>query len=125
MLEIHEIKDLSLYKTLLEDISSENPHVIEAVDKNVCTGTAVFDYNGDTVRLLYIHCVDDLYLFDGIVRTVMFKGSIIGLKKAEFCVNSPDALDSLKKLGFLKNDKPIVLISDFLDKCEHCENSTQ
>lgn len=126
MLEIHEIKDLTPYSALLQVILSDNPHVIEAMDKGRCAGTAVFDYTEDTVRLLDIRCPEDLYLFDGIVRTVLFKGALLGLEKAELCAaDDPQAHEALEKLGFLKNGQTIVAIADFLNKCEHCENSGQ
>ena len=123
MLEIHEIKDFTNYTALLEGISSDAPHVIEAIENDICVGNAVYDYLDDCVRLLSLRCIEDLYLLDGIVRTVMLKGSLAGLEYAELTADTAENADAFKKLGFLKEGSGRVKIDDFLGKCKHCENS--
>lgn len=123
MLEIREIHDFSAYAELLGKISSQQPHIIEAIENNACVGIAVFDYTSSAVRLLHISCTGDLYLFDGIVRTVMFKGELRGLEKALLPTDDDSAVGRLTSLGFLAGGKSEVRIADFLGKCKHCENS--
>ncbi len=90
MLEILEQKDTADYTTLLEEISADAPvHVVESMSEDQVTGYAVFSYHPDAVTLYRCEAGKDMVLFDGIVRSVLFKAAMRGINRAVFQFEHP------------------------------------
>lgn len=123
MLEIHQRNDLEGYSKYLNEfgLSSSDAQIIEAIDNNNVLGFSIFSYESDTV---IIHCVnynEDKYLCDGIIRTVLFKASLIGIDKAQFKMSD---LSIAENLGFiLKGSNSLASIQTIMNNCKNCKNS--
>ena len=64
----------------------------------------------------------DLYLCDGLVRSVLFKGCLKGLDSAVFEVKDKTKFARLKSLAFVKdNHKTLDNMNEFMDKCKKCK----
>lgn len=125
MLEIHQRSDENGYEKLLGGLDAEGGvKIIEAFDKGEVIGFGIFSYDGGALNLYKISAGGDLYLFDGIVRSALFKASLNGIEKAEVKSRAPEEIESYKKLNFISGDNFIIEpISQFMNGCKNCKNS--
>lgn len=121
MLEILQAKDYKKYYPLFEKlgIQDEIVSVVEAQNNNEVIGYGVYYFKGDTQIICEINCNDDKYLYDGIVRAILFIAFTNNINKAEFKL---DDYSLLKELNLVyESDKNISNIIDFFDKCKDCK----
>ena len=94
------------------------PNVVEATDKDEVIGIGVYHFDDETVVLDKVDSKGDLYLYDGIVRAVLFLAMMKGIDTARF--DFPD-LDNVKKLGFVQNNDNVLRdLNGFMSKCKSC-----
>lgn len=122
MLEIQETLELSRYKSVIEAAGNDDLHITEAFDKGEVNGFIAYAYDSEAVIIYDFNDNDDLYLCDGLVRSVLFKGCLKGLDKAEFKICDEKKLSRLKSLLFVKdNSNMLENMNEFMDKCKKCK----
>ncbi|MCD8328619.1 MAG: hypothetical protein LUC25_05930 [Ruminococcus sp.] len=120
MLEIKVATDREEYFEKLSKLGldEELTLVVESYDKGEVNGYGFYHLEGDSVSIDYIESYQDLILFDGIVRSILFKAMLSGIDKAVF---SDAQLGKFQMLGFVQNNyKTIDSIGEFLSKCKSC-----
>ena len=123
MLEIVQAHDFKKYQEIIKtlDIADEIISIVEALDKNEVIGFGIYHYNSDKVIIDFVESYEDKYLYDGIVRSILFLAITNNINCAEFKVVKNQVLI---ELGFVnENDNYIQNISDFMDKCKNCKKS--
>mgnify|MGYP000021180684 FL=1 len=122
MLEIQEKFSSDGYENVIAEAGSKNLHITEAMDKNNVIGFIAYAYNDDAVIIYDFDDGGDLYLCDGLVRSVLFKGCLKGLDSAVFEVKDKTKFARLKSLSFVKdNHKILDNMNEFMDKCKKCK----
>ncbi|MEG0614507.1 MAG: hypothetical protein RR540_02025 [Oscillospiraceae bacterium] len=123
MLEIHQKADIIGYEKFI-DKAKINPNevkIVEAFDKGKVIGYGIFSYSEDTVKIFAVDYGDDKYLCDGIVRTILFKASMLFIDKAEFVFEN---LSLMEQLHFLeKGSNTLNSIKNVMDNCKSCKKS--
>lgn len=121
MLEIHSCKDIYLYSSYINEHKlPKEVEIAEAFDKDKVIGFGIFEYDIEVVKLYAVEC-EEPALFDGIVRTILFKASIKGIDRAEFLVGERE-MESLYTLGILKNgEKTLQSIQEIMGGCKNCK----
>ncbi|MCC8192619.1 MAG: hypothetical protein LIO41_06260 [Ruminococcus sp.] len=120
MLEIKVAEDREKYFEELSKfgLDEDLTLVVESYDKGEVNGYGFYHLEGDSVSIDYIESYQDLILFDGIVRSILFKAMLSGIDKAAF---SDVQLGKFQMLGFVQNNyKTLDSIGDFLSKCKSC-----
>lgn len=120
MLEILQTKNFENYIPRLEKmgIMDSFPNVVEATDKDKVIGLGIYHFENDSVIIDEIEANDDLYLYDGIVRAVLFLAMMKGIDIAKF--NLSDMTNAVK-LGFVNNAENVLNpITAFMSKCKSC-----
>ncbi|MCD7727690.1 MAG: hypothetical protein LUH08_00975 [Ruminococcus sp.] len=120
MLEIKVAEDREKYFEELSKfgLDEDLTLVVESYDKGEVNGYGFYHLEGDSVSIDYIESYQDLILFDGIVRSILFKAMLSGIDKAVF---SDVQLGKFQMLGFVQNNyKTLDSIGDFLSKCKSC-----
>lgn len=122
MLEIHQRKDTQEYSGYLKNCNLDNKDalVIEAFDKGKVTGFCIFTYGDDCVNLYYVEYGEDVYLFDGLIRTVLFKASLKGIDKAVYFFENKGNFELLEK--FRTVDKGMATLSSIQNVMNGCKN---
>ena len=104
MLKILEQKNLAPYRDLLDGIQTEFPlYLTEALDGDKVTGFIVYAYETEQVAVHAVNDGGDLYLCDGLVRSVLFKGLLRGLNEAVFRLTDTAMMEKMRTLRFVKN----------------------
>lgn len=120
MLEIKNAIEVNKYRDEIERLKLDPDFtmVVESFDKENVNGYGFYHLENDKVIIDYINDGDDILLFDGIVRSILFKALLSGINKAGF---SDIQIDKFLRLGFVQNNyKSIDTIEDFLSKCKSC-----
>ncbi|MFA5658904.1 MAG: hypothetical protein WC900_06430 [Oscillospiraceae bacterium] len=120
MLEIKQTRNISNYEKILDKLGIRNQaaSVVEAYDKNEITGFGIYRFENGKVIIEHAESGDDLYLFDGIIRSMLFIAMTSGIEEAVFNLSCNELL---LRLGFVKdNEKCIYSISDFMNNCKNC-----
>jgi hypothetical protein len=120
MLEIVQAKDYKKYGELFEKLKIEDEiiSVVEAMDNKKVIGCGIYHFDEKSVIVDYIDSGDDLQLYDGIVRSILFLAMNNGINRAVF--NFDDYSD-LVKLKFTNGkDNFINDISEILVSCKKC-----
>ncbi len=120
MLEILQTKNFEKYIPQLEKMGIiENfPNVVEATDKDEILGIGIYHFDSDGVVLDEISANGDLYLYDGIVRAILFLAMMKGIDVAKFNLSD---MTNATKLGFVKNGEKILSpVTSFMSKCKSC-----
>ena len=120
MLEIKQTDAFSKYNMTAVSPDGSELHIVEAVTGEYTDGMALFGYDKDTVKIYSVDSGIDLLLCDGLVRTVMLKASMRGIKTIHFCCEDKTEMIMLKKLHFIENDSLSADIDDFMGGCGHC-----
>jgi hypothetical protein len=123
MLEILECKNTKKYDHILENTEAkEKLYVVEACDKEKVNGYAIYGYSEDKVLIYDFECSNDLYLCDGIIRSVLLKATLKGIDIADFIIEDFNKIKILKALKFVgNNDKKLFNIMDFMNNCKKCK----
>lgn len=120
MLEIVQAKDYKKYSELFEKLKIEDEiiSVVEAMDNKNVIGCGIYHFDDKSVIIDYIDSGDDLQLYDGIVRSILFLAMNNGINSAVFNI---DDYSSLIKLKFINGkDKFINNINNFMNNCKKC-----
>ncbi len=125
MLKILEQKNLAPYRDLLDGIQTEFPlYLTEALDGDKVTGFIVYAYETEQVAVHAVNDGGDLYLCDGLVRSVLFKGLLRGLNEAVFRLTDTAMMEKMRTLRFVKNDENTLKnIAEIMDNCKSCKES--
>ncbi|MDO5560747.1 MAG: hypothetical protein Q4F95_14290 [Oscillospiraceae bacterium] len=120
MLQIHENKDLSEYSSAVTGI--DDPRVVESIGSDgEKTGYAVYSYTDNMVYIYRCEYGTDIYLCDGILRAVMFKAYLRGIKKAQ-CEACSQGQNLFEKLKYPCNSQmQIESIDSFFNECKKCK----
>lgn len=120
MLQILQTKNIESYSELILSLGleKENVSVVEATDKEEILGIGIYALEREQVTVYYIDAKNDLYLFDGIVRSILFLAVLKDVDKAVFALSDRN---DLEKLGFVqKNDNCLLSLKEFMSKCKSC-----
>lgn len=120
MLQILQTKNFEKYTKKLDEmgISDKFPNVVEATDKDEILGLGIYHFEDNMVVLDEISAENDLYLYDGIVRAILFLAMMKEIDVAKFNLSD---MTNVKKLGFVKNDENILSpVTSFMSKCKSC-----
>lgn len=120
MLQILQTKNFNNYIEKLEKmgILDKFPNVVEATDKGEIIGLGIYHFEEKMVVVDEISAENDLYLYDGIVRAILFLAMMKGIDIAKF--NLTD-MTQVKKLKFVKDDENILSpVTSFMSKCKSC-----
>ncbi len=123
MLEIHQKIDINGYTGYLYELglSADEAKIIEAFDNEKVIGFSIFRYFEDKIQISIVECNDDKYLFDGIIRTALFKASLLGIDKAEFLMTD---LKFAEALGFINNGSNCLSsIQSVMNGCKSCKKN--
>lgn len=121
MLEIIQAKDFSPYYDLIKKLNIDDDiiSVAEAVDKGNVIGFGIYHYKNDYVIINYLDSKGDLYLYDGIIRSILFLAFNNGINKAIFML---DDTSDIERLKFVENgEKCIDNIDKILSNCKSCK----
>lgn len=106
------------------DIEPEKACVSESRDSGRINGFGIYEMTADSVILHKISPENDLVLFDGIARSIMFLAVLKGIEKAVFKAST---MDNAGKLRFVKDEsgvlEPISEIFNGCDDCRHNKNN--
>lgn len=126
MLEIQEKFSAEGYGELIEKAEGYDLHITEAFDKGRVTGFIAYAYSSGKTLIFDYDDGGDLYLCDGLVRSVLFKSCLKGIEEAYFVIEDGEKLDRLKKLKFVQNDdKTLKNLDDFMNSCKKCREKSQ
>lgn len=127
MLEIVEQKHLDAYAELLDNLPAPKGtklYLTEALEKNEVQGYIVYAYEPDRVAIYAVSDGGDLYLCDGLVRSVLFKGELKGLEKAVFNLQDAAMMERMKSLHFVQNDgNTLDDIREIMESCKKCKEN--
>ena len=116
MLEIHQRQDTKGYENLIGDI--EFPIIIEAMTDNKVDGFCIYEYGDNGVVIHELSYNGDLYLCDGIIRTALFKASMLGVDTARF---SEKTREVAKKLHLCDENGALSSIESVMSGCAGCK----
>jgi len=123
MLQILKQENKQGYLTKLAELGldPEKVSVSEAIDGGNVIGFGIYELTSDSIM---IHCIEpqnDLVLFDGIARSVMFLAVLKGIEKAEYRY---DTRKNAALLKFITDEKPYLEpISSIFNGCEGCRHN--
>ena len=118
MLEIHENKDHTAYASQLEKIDAFFPVVVESFENGNVTGYGIYSCTPKKVTVHDFSDTNNLYLLDGIIRTMLFKAAMQGIDYAEFDIKDDNKNVLLEKL---KYGKSIESLNEFFSSCKNCK----
>lgn len=122
MLEIQEKFSTEGYEKIIESAGNSAIHITEAFDKGEIIGFIAYAYDEDKTLIYDYGDGGDLYLCDGLVRSVLFKSCIKGINTAVFKLSDEKLYENLIKLGFVQNDnKTLKNLNEFMDGCKKCK----
>lgn len=124
MLEIHEVKDISYYKKIADNlpVHPQNLKAVEAMSRDgKVIGSGIYSYEDGNVVIYTCEYGDDTDLGDGILRSILFKAMLKGIDTG-VCIAENDGINLFNKMKYTKPDSnKIESINDFLNKCRRCK----
>ncbi len=128
MLQIVEQKDLSGYEALLDSLKAPEGtrlYLTEALDAGAVTGHIVYAYEPDRAAIYAVDDGGDLYLCDGLVRSVLFKAQLRGMEKAVYYVQDAAMMARIRSLRLAqKEDAILENINEIMESCKKCKENT-
>ena len=126
MLEIQERFDTVGYEELKKAAGSTELHITEALDRGSVIGYIAYSYGTDKTVVYGLDDGGDLMLCDGLVRSVMLKSVLKGIKHMLFELDDSAKFDALKKLRFLSGDsRQCSDLDSFMNGCQSCKNKKE
>ena len=124
MLQILKREDKSPYLAQIADLglSDSEISVSEAVDGDLVLGYALYKISPEAIEIFKISPQNDLLLFDGIARSILFLAVLKGVERAKFKLND---LTEAKKLGFVNDDGVLEDISSVFSGCKGCKHNNE
>lgn len=121
MLEIHSGNIKRYSKNIIEHNITDDAKVVEAFDeKEEVIGHAIYVEKEDIIEIYEVDCNPDLYLYDGIVRTILFKGMLKGINKAEYNLKDMTKIYKLRLSD--KDSNKLSSIESIMNSCKNCKN---
>ncbi len=120
MLEIVQAKDFKKYYPLFIEhgIQDEVISVVEALSNDAVIGYGIYYYKNNNVVISCLNSYGDIFLYDGIVRAILYLAISNNVNSAEFCIEDKTIL---KELKFIDKDDYIQDLIYFLEKCKNCK----
>ncbi|MBP5578365.1 MAG: hypothetical protein J6X56_02625 [Ruminococcus sp.] len=123
MLEIQERLSSDGYEELRKAAGGAELHITEALDKGEVIGYIAYSYGTDRTVVYGLDDGGDIMLCDGLVRSVMLKSVMKGIKRMLFELDD-SCFDKLKKLRFVKGDsRQCGDLDSFMNGCQSCKNN--
>ncbi len=123
MLEIQERFDTVGYERLKEVSGSAVLHITEAIDGDGVIGFIAYSYGAERTIVYDYDDGGDLMLCDGLVRSVMLKSVLKGIKHMLFDFDDSSKFDDLKRLRFISGDsRQCSDLDSFMNSCQSCKN---
>lgn len=124
MLEIQEKFTTEGYESVVEAAGDVQLHITEAYDKGEVTGFIAYSYEDDHTVVYDYDDGGDLYLCDGLVRSVLFKSCLKGIGKAVFRISDKKKYENLKRLRFVTDESyELEKLDDFMNSCKGCKGN--
>lgn len=122
MLQIIKKEDKQKYADIAVSlgISIDTVHVSEAMDGDDVIGFSLYTLEADRIRIHIIQPCNDLVLYDGIVRSVLFLAVMKGIEKACFDEQSIETARRLKLID--DNSCELEPISQIFNGCADCRH---
>mgnify|MGYP003506070750 FL=1 len=123
MLEIRQKNDIAGYAGYIWDyqLTADEIQIVEAFEKEKVIGFCIYSYTEDSVEIYHAKYGDNISLFDGIIRTVLFKAFLKGINKARY--HFEDML--LYKLKLADDySNTLSSIENVMNNCGNCKNSS-
>lgn len=126
MLKIVEQTDLTAYSALLDTIQAPGKlYLTEALEGIAVTGLIVYAYEPEQVVIYHVEDGGDLYLCDGLVRSVLFKAELKGIEQAFFALTDAGMMERMRILHFVQNDEKVLKeIRSVMENCKKCNKNT-
>ncbi len=126
MLEIQEKMTSEGYEDVVASADCDSLHITEAFDKGAVTGFIAYAYETEQTVIYDYDDGGDLYLCDGLVRSVLFKSCLKGIDTACFQIKDEKKYENLAKLRFVCNDeKTLQNLNEFMNSCKNCKSNQQ
>ncbi|MBO4523150.1 MAG: hypothetical protein J5723_00530 [Ruminococcus sp.] len=126
MLEIQERFDTVGYEKLKEVAGSAVLHITEAIDRESVIGFIAYSYGAEKTVVYDYDDGGDLMLCDGLVRSVMLKSVLKGIKHMLFELDDSAKFDDLKKLRFVNGDsRQCSDLDSFMNGCQSCKKTKE
>ena len=124
MLQILKREDKSPYLAEIAELglSGNEIAVSEAVDGDLVLGYALYKISPEAIEIYKISPQNDLLLFDGIARSILFLAVLKGVERAEFKLSD---LTEAKKLGFADENGVLEDISSVFSGCKGCKHNNE
>ncbi len=123
MLEIQENFNTAGYESIIALAGLNNLHITEAIEKNQVSGFIAYAYESERTVVYDYNDNGDLMLCDGLVRSIIFKSVIKGIKTMVFEIPDRSKFSNLKKLNFISDNSNICEnLDSFMNACESCKN---
>ncbi len=121
MLQILKRKDTDGYQHIIDKLglSSIDTEISESIEDGAVTGYCI--YRLTPVGLfIYDVSANNLTVYDGVVRAVLFLAALKGVEKARFLLENKL---NVITLGFITMDSDVLdPISNVLGRCSGCSN---
>lgn len=120
MLQIIKRKDADGYERILANLglNAYDTDISESISDDEVTGYAIYKILPDAVHFYAVDAGDDLVLYDGIVRSVLFLAAMRGIERAHFMLDDNSVMATL---GFVTVDSNVLEpISSVLGSCSGC-----
>ncbi len=125
MLEIQEKFSTEGYESVADASKGSMLHITEAFDKGNVIGFIAYSYEGDRTIVYDYSDGGDLFLCDGLVRSVMFKSCLKGINTVTFTLSDANKYKNLRKLRFISADSDTAEnIDNFMNGCKNCKKNT-
>lgn len=125
MLEIQEKFSTEGYESVADASKGSMLHITEAFDKGNVIGFIAYSYEGDRTIVYDYSDGGDLFLCDGLVRSVMFKSCLKGINTVTFTLSDTSKYKNLRKLRFISADSDTAEnIDNFMNGCKNCKKNT-
>ena len=126
MLEIQEKMTSEGYEDVVASADCDSLHITEAFDKGAVTDFIAYAYETEQTVIYDYDDGGDLYLCDGLVRSVLFKSCLKGIDTACFRIKDEKKYENLAKLRFVCNDeKTLQNLNEFMNSCKNCKSNQQ
>ena len=123
MLEIQERFDTVGYEKLAPEADHAALHITEALDRESVIGFIAYSYGTEKTVVYDYDSGGDIMLCDGLVRSVMLKSVLQGIKHMLFDLKEDGKFADLKKLGFIRGDsRQCNDLESFMNGCQSCKN---
>lgn len=123
MLQILKQERKKAYEDQINELGIDisQAHISEAVDGAKVIGWAIYTITDDQITIYRIYPENDLLLFDGIIRSVLFLAEQKGIQKALVIGNVVSPAQKLSLLG--DSEDLIYPISAVFNGCKHCKEN--